>query len=110
MTMSAKTILMLCCAVKNKSALISAKALPYRMVIIVLKMKSKASGLSILQFPKGVKFGDETAYIVIGIAGIGNEHLTILNNIATMLDESENAVDILKKAKTPQEIYDLFVK
>lgn len=74
------------------------------------KDEIKASGLSILQFPKGVKFGDETAYIVIGIAGIGNEHLTILSNIATMLDESENAVDILKKAKTPQEIYDLFVK
>lgn len=70
----------------------------------------KSSGLSVLQFPQGVKFGDETAYIVIGIAGIGNEHLTILANIATMLDENEDAVTILKNAKTPQEIYDLFTK
>ncbi|MDQ0204857.1 PTS mannitol transporter subunit IICBA [Pectinatus haikarae] len=74
------------------------------------KGEIKASGLSVLQFPQGVKFGDETAYIVIGIAGIGNEHLTILSNIATMLDENENAVTILKNAKTPQEIYDLFTK
>lgn len=70
----------------------------------------KASGLAVLQFPEGVKFGEETAYIVIGIAGIGNEHLSILANIAAMLAEKEDAVDILKNAKTPQEIYDLFTK
>ncbi|MBB5335726.1 PTS mannitol transporter subunit IICBA [Pectinatus brassicae] len=74
------------------------------------KGEIKASGLSVLQFPNGINFGDETAYILIGIAGIGNEHLTILSNIATMLDENENAVNILKNAKSAQEIYDLFTK
>ncbi|WP_196593770.1 PTS mannitol transporter subunit IICBA [Pectinatus sottacetonis] len=74
------------------------------------KSDIKASGLCILQFPDGIKFADKTAYILIGIAGIGNEHLTILSNIATMLDENENAVEILKNAKTAQEIYDLFIK
>ncbi|WP_196595364.1 PTS mannitol transporter subunit IICBA [Pectinatus frisingensis] len=74
------------------------------------KSDIKASGLSVLQFPQGVKFDDETAYIVIGIAGIGNEHLTILANIATMLDENEHAADMLKNAKTAQEIFDLFTK
>lgn len=74
------------------------------------KAQIKSTGLSVLQFPDGVKFGDNTAYVVIGIAGIGNEHLSILANIATMLDKNENATDILRKAKSAQEIYALFTK
>lgn len=46
------------------------------------------TGLSVLQFPDGVPFGDEKAYLVVGIAGLGEEHLPILQALANiMLDE-----------------------
>ncbi|MFI3208643.1 MAG: PTS sugar transporter subunit IIA [Eubacteriales bacterium] len=47
-----------------------------------------ASGIAIMVFPEGVEWGDATAKIVIGIAGVGEEHLTILGIIAEkMMDE-----------------------
>lgn len=51
------------------------------------KKEIKASGIVILQFPEGVDFDGENAYIIIGIAGVGNEHLEILSNIAISLDD-----------------------
>ena len=41
----------------------------------------KKSGIVVMQYPEGVDFGDEKAYLVIGIAGVGDEHLEILGNI-----------------------------
>ena len=35
----------------------------------------KKSGVVLLQYPQGVDFGDEKAYLVFGIAGVGNDHL-----------------------------------
>ena len=52
----------------------------------------KRSGISILQFPEGVDFDGEKAYLVIGIAGIGDEHLGILANIAATIDEEDEQV------------------
>lgn len=51
------------------------------------KKDIKASGIVILQFPNGVEFDGEKAYLIIGIAGVGDEHLEILSNIATVLDD-----------------------
>lgn len=45
------------------------------------------SGMVILQFPQGIDFDGEMAYLLIGIAGKGNEHLEILSNIACKLDD-----------------------
>jgi mannitol/fructose-specific phosphotransferase system IIA component len=42
----------------------------------------KESGISILQVPEGVSFGDETAYLVVGIAGKDGTHMDILSRIA----------------------------
>jgi PTS system mannitol-specific IIA component len=56
------------------------------------KEQIRSSGLSIAQFPNGLDFGGgNTAYLVIGIAGKGDEHLEILSNIA-MRCESPEAV------------------
>ncbi len=49
----------------------------------------KKSGISILQFPKGIDYDGEKAYLVIGIAGVGNEHLGILANIAETMEEAD---------------------
>ena len=47
------------------------------------KKEVKESGIVVLQYPDGVVFGDDLAYLVIGIAGVGDDHLEILSNIAT---------------------------
>lgn len=76
------------------------------------KENIKKSGMSVLQFPQGVKFGDDTAYLIIGIAGVGNEHLSILANITTALDtgEDDEIVEHLRTTKDIDEIYTLFVE
>ena len=62
------------------------------------------SGIVIAQYPNGVDFGEgNTAYIVIGIAGKGEEHMEILSKIALTVQYEEN-VERLRNAKTPEEI------
>lgn len=70
------------------------------------KDEVKKTGIVLLQYPEGVDFGDEKAYLVFGIAGIGNEHLDLLAKIGTVIEE-EN-LDKLKKATTPEEILKMF--
>ena len=63
----------------------------------------------VLQYPQGVPFGKETAHLVIGIAGKGNDHLSILANIATTMDEfDEQHIQELYETKDKNMIYKLF--
>lgn len=40
------------------------------------------SGISILQAPSGIPFGNDVAYLVVGIAGKDGTHMDILSRIA----------------------------
>ena len=71
------------------------------------KKQIEKSGVVVLQYPNGVKFGDELAYLVIGIAGTGNEHLEILSNIATSLEDVD-LVEKLNNTKNKQDILSAF--
>ena len=73
------------------------------------KKEVKESGIVVLQYPYGVVFGDDLAYLVIGIAGVGDDHLEILSNIATSL-EDETLVDKLKNTNNKFEILQTFNK
>ena len=42
-----------------------------------------------MQYPEGVDFGDEKAYLVIGIAGVGDEHLEILKHHVSLERDEE---------------------
>ncbi|MCD8122139.1 MAG: PTS mannitol transporter subunit IICBA [Clostridiales bacterium] len=55
----------------------------------------KKTGIVFLQYPEGVDFGMEKAQLVFGIAGIGDEHLDLLANLCTML-EDPNLLETLK--------------
>ncbi|MGG1515987.1 PTS sugar transporter subunit IIA [Paenibacillus oryzisoli] len=67
-----------------------------------------STGLSIVQIPEGVDFGDgEKATLVIGIAAVGDDHLDILTNVAMICSEEEN-VERIMKASTPEEILHIF--
>lgn len=51
------------------------------------KKEIKASGIAVMTFPEGTDWGGNTVNVVIGIAGVGEEHLQILSVIAEkMLD------------------------
>lgn len=50
----------------------------------------KKTGIVVLQYPDGVPFGDEKAQLVFGIAGIGDEHLDLLSNICTVLEDEDD--------------------
>ncbi|EKU71419.1 PTS mannitol transporter subunit IICBA [Selenomonas sp. F0473] len=76
-----------------------------------VKSAIKKTGIVILQYPEGVKFGDETAHLVIGIAGMGNDHLAILANIATMIgDYSDEQLEALFTTKNADDLYAAFMR
>lgn len=65
------------------------------------------SGLSVVQIPEGVDFGDgNIAYVVIGIAGKDGTHLNMLSNIALICAEEEN-IEKMRHAENKQEIMEL---
>ncbi|PAD26444.1 PTS mannitol transporter subunit IIA [Niallia circulans] len=62
------------------------------------------SGLSVIQAPNGVDFGDgNIVKLIIGIAGKDGEHLELLSQIAIVCSEMEN-VEKLVAAKSEEEI------
>lgn len=68
----------------------------------------KFSGISFIQVPNGVDFGNgNIVKLLIGIAGKNNEHLEILSKIAIVCSEEEN-IDLLVNAKSEEEILGLF--
>ena len=54
------------------------------------------TGIVLLQYPEGVDFGEEKAQLVIGIAGMGGEHMEVLAKVCTALDDPA----VLEKMKT----------
>ena len=60
------------------------------------KKDIKASGIAVMVFPEGTRWGDETVKIVIGIAGVGEEHLQILSVIADKMLEPGAVDEIVK--------------
>ncbi|AYU55783.1 PTS sugar transporter subunit IIA [Staphylococcus debuckii] len=65
------------------------------------------SGLTLLQIPEGVQWGDDVAKVVVGIAGKDGEHLDLLSKIAITFSEEEN-VERIVNAQSPEEIKAVF--
>ncbi len=72
------------------------------------KSKVLKTGIVVNQYTDGIDFGDEKAYILIGIAGKDNEHVDIIANIANII-ANEETVMRLAKTKNIDDIYNLFV-
>jgi len=67
-----------------------------------------STGLSIVRFPEGVDFGgDELAFIVIGIAAAGGDHMEILTNVAMIFTDDES-IEKVMNASTEEEILAIF--
>ena len=74
-----------------------------------VKKAVKKSGIAVMVVPEGVDWGgNEKAKMIIGIAGVGDEHLEILANIAENLS-TEEEVEALIAAEDKEKIYNIFV-
>lgn len=58
------------------------------------KKEIKASGIAVMTFPEGTDWGGNEVKVVIGIAGVGEEHLQILSVIAEKMLDDEAAEKI----------------
>ena len=68
------------------------------------------SGIVVQQYPEGVKFGKDTAHIIVGIAGKDNDHLSILAGIASTMDEcSDEELEELYTTDDQEKLYSMFV-
>lgn len=56
----------------------------------------KKTGVVIQQYPEGIDFDGEKAYLLVGIAGKGNEHLDVLAAISGVLEDEA----VLERMKT----------
>ena len=55
------------------------------------KKEVKSSGIAVMTFDKGIDWDGNEVHMVIGIAGVGEEHMDILANIADiMMDEASS--------------------
>lgn len=72
------------------------------------KKEIKHSGIAIMVFPEGTDWGGEMVKLIIGIAGVGEDHLEILSTIAEKMATPE-AVDELIKCDEEQ-IYKTFTQ
>lgn len=54
------------------------------------KKDIKHSGIAVMIFPNGTDWEPDRVKVVVGIAGVGEEHLTILSNIAMKLTEPKD--------------------
>ena len=69
------------------------------------KKEIKASGIAVMIFPEGTDWGGETVKVVVGIAGVGEEHLQILSVIAEQALEEGNMERIINGSA--QEAYEI---
>lgn len=69
------------------------------------KKEVLASGIAVMVFPEGTRWGEETAKVVIGIAGVGDEHLDILSIIAEKMLDEEAAAKLVSGDTDADTIY-----
>lgn len=65
------------------------------------------SAMSVVHYPDGIDWAGKPVNWVVGIAGVGNEHLGLLSSIATIFVDDEE-VARLEAASTEQEVLDIF--
>lgn len=69
------------------------------------KKEIRASGIAVMVFPDGTDWGGETVKVVVGIAGVGEEHLQILSVIAERMLE-EGSIERLTSGSA-EDVYEM---
>ncbi len=66
----------------------------------------RRSALCLVRYDEPVDWDGEPVRVVVGIAGVGDEHLEILSKIALVFSD-EDEVQKLLAARTPEELFEL---
>ena len=70
------------------------------------KKDIKCSGIAVMVFPDGTDWGNEKVKLIIGIAGVGEDHLEILSTIAEKMATPEAVEELIKGSE--EQIYQTF--
>ena len=70
------------------------------------KSSIKRSAMSFVRYPGGIDWNGNPTTFVIGIAGVGNEHLTLLQKVAMTFSDPVQ-VERLENATTTEEILEI---
>lgn len=56
----------------------------------------KRTALVLAQYPQGVAWGeeDDVAYLVFGLAAVGEEHLAVMSHLAEVLDDEDLCAEL----------------
>ena len=60
------------------------------------------SGICVLQYPEGIDYAGETAYLIIGIAGVGDAHLDMLARLSSILEDEAVLERLCHEAKAEE--------
>ena len=71
------------------------------------KSEVEKAGIIVLQYPKGIKFGTQTAYLLIAVAAKHDEHLEIISSRAKSLEDIE-LIEKIKTTTNPKDILKAF--
>ncbi|MBC8060378.1 MAG: PTS sugar transporter subunit IIA [Clostridiaceae bacterium] len=66
------------------------------------------SGIVVLQFKEAINYGEKKVHLVIGIAGIEDEHIEILSKIAIKIEDMET-VNRIVSSNSQSEIYNILL-
>ena len=69
----------------------------------------RRSAVSIVRYPEGIDWNGKQVKFVVGVAGVNNEHLSILSAIARVFSDKEQVAK-LDDATTVDEVLALFGK
>lgn len=71
------------------------------------KSTIKRSAMSFVRYPDGIEWNGNPTKFVIGIAGVGNEHLELLQKVAMTFSDPAQ-VERLEQATSAEEILAIF--
>ncbi|MEE1651522.1 PTS sugar transporter subunit IIA [Brachybacterium sp. J144] len=71
------------------------------------KSSIRRSAMSVVRYPDGIDWNGQTVRFAIGIAGVGNEHLELLQKVAMAFSDASQ-VQKLEQATTADEILAIF--
>ncbi len=67
------------------------------------------SGIAVMIYPDGIDWNGEVVKVVMGIAGIGEEHMKILSQTAILFSEIENVEELIAMTDV-DEVYNMLTQ
>ncbi len=67
------------------------------------RTRIRKTGVALVRYPEGIPFGDETATMVFAAAGVGDDHMDLVQQICVAV-QNETVIKLLHEAETYEEV------